>query len=82
MTYSRSMPDKKQDDPAKFATPGPDTTHAPAAVAEKLSALRTEDYFHRRAARANLPKALRSLKRAGADNPLMKGDELPSKKRR
>jgi len=30
------MPDKKQDDPAKFATPGPDTTHAPAAVAEKL----------------------------------------------
>ena len=52
------------------------------AVAEKLSALRTEDYFRRRVARANLPMALRILKRAGAGNPPMKGDELPSKKRR
>jgi len=52
------------------------------AVAEKLSALRTEDYFSRRAARANLPKALRILKRADAGNPLMKGDELRSKRRR
>ncbi len=39
------------------------------AVAEKLSALRTEDYFSQRAARANLPKALKILKRAGAGNP-------------
>ena len=31
MTYSRSMPDKKQDDPAKFATPGPDATHPSSA---------------------------------------------------
>jgi hypothetical protein len=29
------------------------------AVAEKLSALRTDDYFSQRAARANLPKALK-----------------------
>jgi hypothetical protein len=52
------------------------------AVAEKLSALRTEDYFHRRVARANLPKALRILKRAGAGNPPMKGDELRTKRGR
>jgi HicB-like protein involved in pilus formation len=52
------------------------------AVAEKLSALRTEDYFSQRAARAKLPKALRILKRAGAGNPPIKGDELPSNRRR
>ena len=52
------------------------------AVAEKLSALRTEDYFHRRAARANLPKALKILRRAGAGNPPMKGDELRAKRGR
>ena len=52
------------------------------AVAEKLSALRTEDYFGQRAARANFPKALKILKRAGAGNPPMKGDEMPVKRRR
>jgi hypothetical protein len=52
------------------------------AVAEKLSALRTEEYFSQRAARRNLPKALRILKRAGVGNPPIKGDELPSKRRR
>jgi hypothetical protein len=46
------------------------------AVAEKLSALRTERYFTERAARADLPKALGILKRAGAGNPPMKGDRL------
>jgi len=46
------------------------------AVAEKLSALRTESYFQERAARADIPKALDILKRAGAGNPAMKGDEL------
>lgn len=46
------------------------------AVAEKLSALRTEDYFRERAARANVPKALRILKRAGKGNPPMPGDEI------
>ena len=49
------------------------------AVAEKLSALRTEEYFSQRAARGNLPKTIRILKRAGAGNPPMKGDELSSK---
>ncbi|MBZ5594292.1 MAG: hypothetical protein LAP39_18785 [Acidobacteriia bacterium] len=45
------------------------------AVAEKLSALRTEDYFRERAGRANLSKAKRLLKRAGKNKPPMPGDE-------
>lgn len=52
------------------------------AVAEKLSALRTEDYFAERAARANVPKALKILKRAGVHKRPMKGDQLPSKRKR
>lgn len=47
------------------------------AVAEKLSALRTESYFTERAARADIPKALDILTRAGKGNPPVKGDELP-----
>jgi hypothetical protein len=35
------------------------------AVAEKLSALKTETYLQERAARANLPEALRILDKAG-----------------
>lgn len=46
------------------------------AVAEKLSALRTEDYFRERAARADLGKAKRILRRAGRGNPPVPGDEL------
>ena len=52
------------------------------AVAEKLSALRTDDYFSQRAARANLPKALKILQRAGAGKPPMTGDELIAKRGR
>ena len=47
------------------------------AIAEKLSALRTARYFADRAARADLPRALRILDRAGRGNPPAKGDELP-----
>ncbi len=47
------------------------------AVAEKLSALRTESYFRERAERANLPAALEVLRRAGADREPIPGDELP-----
>ena len=47
------------------------------AVAEKLSALRTEEYFAERASRGNVRKALRILKRAGTRNPPLAGDELP-----
>jgi hypothetical protein len=52
------------------------------AVAEKLSALRTEDFFAERAARADVRKALKVLKRAGAGKPPMKGDELPPKRKK
>lgn len=38
------------------------------AVAEKLSALRTESYFQERGARADIAKALGILKRAGTGN--------------
>ncbi|WMT92621.1 toxin-antitoxin system HicB family antitoxin [Pelagibacterium sp. H642] len=48
------------------------------AVAEKLSALRVENYFQERAARADIPKALDILKRAGKGKPPVKGDELPN----
>jgi hypothetical protein len=45
------------------------------AVAEKLSALRTADYFQERAARADIGKALELLDRAG-DEPPREGDEV------
>ena len=46
------------------------------AVAEKLSALRTEDYFRERAQRGDVAKAKRILKRLGRGNPAVPGDEL------
>jgi hypothetical protein len=49
------------------------------AVAEKLSALRTADYFRERAARGDVRKALGILKRAGVGNPPRKGDKLPAR---
>ena len=52
------------------------------AVAEKVSALRTESYFAERARRASIPKALDILKRAGVGNPPMKGDELRPRRKR
>ena len=45
------------------------------AVAEKLSALRTESYFQERAARAGTAAALAILDRAGKGNPPMPGDD-------
>ena len=44
------------------------------AVAEKLSALRTAEYFRERAARADVEKAKRILKRAGKGKPPVPGD--------
>jgi hypothetical protein len=46
------------------------------AVAEKLSAMRTANYFAERASRANIAVALEILQRAGAGNPPIPGDEL------
>jgi len=50
-----------------------------AAVAEKVSALRTQEYFAERAGRGDLKKALQVLKRAGKGNLPLPGDELPAK---
>jgi hypothetical protein len=47
------------------------------AVAEKLSALRTEEFFRERAQRANRAEALRILARLGRNSPPVAGDELP-----
>lgn len=49
------------------------------AVAEKLSALRTESYLRERAARADAKKALRVLERAGVGNPPQRGDRVRSR---
>jgi len=45
------------------------------AVAEKISALRTEEFFRERGARANIKKARMILKRTGKEPP-QKGDEI------
>ena len=47
------------------------------AVAEKLSALRTEQYFAERAARGDVSEASRILARAGVGQPPVPGDEMP-----
>lgn len=46
------------------------------AVAEKVSALRTEEYFREHGQRGNVARAKRILKRAGRGNPPVQGDEL------
>jgi hypothetical protein len=49
------------------------------AVAEKVSALRTEDYFAERAAKGDIEKALRVLKHSGKGKAPLPGDEMPQK---
>src|ERR1017187_7016340 len=46
------------------------------AVAEKLSALRTEGYFREHGQRGDVARAKRLLKRAGRGNPPVAGDEV------
>lgn len=46
------------------------------AVAEKLSAMRTEEYFRERGQRGDIAKAKRLLKHAGRENLPTTGDEL------
>jgi len=45
------------------------------AIAEKISALRTEEFFRERGAQANVSKARKFLKRAGTKPP-REGDEV------
>jgi len=47
------------------------------AVAEKLAALRTEAYFRERAARADIPGALKVLERLGIGNARRPADQMP-----
>ncbi|MEZ5660890.1 MAG: pilus assembly protein HicB [Burkholderiaceae bacterium] len=47
------------------------------AVAEKLAALKTADFFRERATRANIPAAIDLLNQIGDDHPPRDGDELP-----
>jgi len=49
------------------------------ALAEKVSAMRTEEYFEERARRADPAKVSRILARVGKGNPPAEGDELPLK---
>ena len=46
------------------------------AIAEKVSALRTESYFLTRAGRADLEKTKKILKRAGRGKPPVEGDGI------
>lgn len=52
------------------------------AVAEKLSAVRTEAFFRARGRDANVPEAIAILKSLGQGNPPLSGDELPSTRRK
>jgi len=52
------------------------------AVAEKLSALRTEEYFRARARRAGHAETLRIVKRTGQSQPPVPSDEVLPKRRR
>ncbi|MBI5162980.1 MAG: toxin-antitoxin system HicB family antitoxin [Magnetospirillum sp.] len=47
------------------------------ALAEKIAAMRTRDYFMKRRNRSNPGAFLRLLAKAGTDNPPQDGDELP-----
>lgn len=47
------------------------------AVAEKIAALRTADFFRERARRANVAAALLLLDRLGNDEPPQAGDDAP-----
>jgi hypothetical protein len=62
----------------RLQTSLPEEARINVAVAEKLSALRTEDYFRERRDRANITLAKRILKRAGQCQPPVPGDELPA----
>ena len=49
------------------------------ALAEKVSVLRTAEYFEERARRANPAKVKQILARVGKRKPPIEGDELPER---
>jgi hypothetical protein len=52
------------------------------AVAEKLAATRTIEFFQRYTRGADVGRAIEILNKAGANNPPMPGDELPKSRKR
>ena len=52
------------------------------ALAEKVSVLRTDEYFTQRADRAKVARARNVLKRAGVGKPPLPGDEVPQATKR
>jgi hypothetical protein len=50
------------------------------ALAEKVSAMRTEEYFEERARRASPSRVSRILGRVGKGNPPLQSDGLPPKR--
>jgi hypothetical protein len=52
------------------------------AVAQTIAANETANYISLRAKRANLPRALEILRKAGRGNPPLKGDEVLSSRRK
>ncbi|HTZ73070.1 MAG TPA: toxin-antitoxin system HicB family antitoxin [Candidatus Aquilonibacter sp.] len=50
------------------------------ALAEKVSAMRTQEFFERRARRADPERVSRILARVGRGNAPAEGDELPTEK--
>jgi hypothetical protein len=52
------------------------------AVAQMIAANDASNYISLRAQRANLPRALGILRKAGAGNPPIEGDELPGSAKR
>lgn len=52
-------------------------TFVSLAVAEKLSAIRTTEFFRRRARDVSAKEALAALERISGDEPPREGDEMP-----
>jgi hypothetical protein len=51
------------------------------AIAEKLSAIRTQAFFRARTRNANIPEAIEILDRLGKGNPPVQGDKLTETER-
>jgi len=64
------------DDYVEFCASRGEDPEKPVSTAEKLSALRTEDYFRERAQCGDAGKVKRTLKRAGRGNSPVPGDEI------
>jgi putative transcriptional regulator len=71
--------DKEPDAVSRALAPASRQKHFQKGAA---STLQTSDYYTARIVRADIPKALKVLERAGVGEPPKKGDELPPKKKK